>query len=68
MAVAKKCDVCGEYYDYFTNPDIVNHVDFQHIDEDGDVTRDNIKGYDICGKCVTAIYNLIKSRGKGGTT
>lgn len=61
MGAAKKCDVCGAYFDFQTGEDIINAFSYQHNDEAGTCVK-SLRTYEICNNCVAAFNKLIKER------
>lgn len=62
MAIAKKCDICGVYYDSYNehyNKEKTNGFMFLNIDIHGKYYAGNPT--DCCPKCMEAIRNYIKS-------
>ena len=59
MAVAKKCDVCGKFFDFHQKEDIINAFSFQHNDAMGNEQK-KIKSYELCSDCVNAINAKLK--------
>lgn len=69
MAIARKCDRCGAFYDeyqntkYFNNGrDGVNGVQFVHIDRQKYAEGTKNDTYDLCPCCLEAIHQYIKSK------
>ena len=60
MAVAKKCDICGAYYDPYNwkEFDPPNGFMYLNIDNEGDYEKG--EPYDCCPNCMDRIENFIK--------
>ena len=61
MAKARKCDICGEYYDGYNLKNGSNGITFIRIHDDGSYTRvsDLI---DLCPKCRVNVSALINGK------
>ena len=56
MANAKKCDRCGEYFDYSSKG-------FNHLMLDNSYRLgNNIKSFDLCPKCMDVLGSWLKSK------
>lgn len=62
MALAKKCDICGTFYDLYNhknNKDKLNGFMFLNIDESGRYFSHN--PVDCCPTCMESIQRYINS-------
>jgi len=60
MAAAKKCDVCGKFYDVYNHkqdPNNPNGIMFVNIDGKGDYYRGTPT--DLCPSCLTHVKSFI---------
>lgn len=65
MSLAKKCDICGSYYDFEKEAKIygnsykkANGISLEVIDERGDVEMTKLT-MDCCPTCINYIHELI---------
>lgn len=63
MAVSKKCDICGKYYDP-VNSGSANWIAFCKLK---DVSYSILNTLDCCDDCLEAVQNFIKERGEINT-
>ena len=69
MAAARKCDICGKFYEPYNNmyidyscrknPDHTNGFTLLNIVNDGDFATTNIQ--DCCPECMESIKRYIES-------
>ena len=72
MANAKKCDICGKFYDHYGSKNPVNFkvmepnmIDLGYEDKDGADTWTN--QIDCCPTCMKSIQDHIDNLKKGNT-
>ena len=52
MALAKKCDRCGKFYEWYVSDDGANAVGLCQVNRIGDRWIVNKSGYDLCPECL----------------
>ena len=65
MALARKCDICGGFYDWVNGDDIPNNMTLSRFGPNSSIS-DWSKKYDICPDCYTAINECMEML-KGGS-
>ena len=60
MAEAKKCDICGKFYDYYADVKlddgtVMHGCKIQFRTEDNKLCGD----YDLCQDCMTKVHTLL---------
>lgn len=58
MANAKKCDICGKFYDFY----ITNHTDPRHINGVGffEIDRKSASAREILDSCPECLYKILE--------
>lgn len=68
MAMARKCDRCGGYYEEYNRKkrfvDPVNAVAFVSRHRDGGWTGDKRDSFDLCPNCLEAVANFVRGEEK----
>lgn len=59
MAIAKKCDICGAFYDY-ASENQHNAIAFGRIDHEYDFIYSNKNTMDCCPSCLESIKSHIE--------
>lgn len=65
MSVAKKCDICGKFYEPDADDRFVNLI-IKSIDKTLKAVEYTKVDVDICPECLDAVMNLLKERGYRG--
>ncbi len=68
MAIAKRCDRCGKFYEYYSTDDNANAVGLCLINKIGDAWIVKKSVYDLCPECLLAFdafINPLKQEVKG---
>lgn len=60
MAVALKCDICGEFFEY--DPGIPNIIEYYHRNKNGGCS--GFKKVDCCPVCFGEITKVFEERSK----
>lgn len=58
MAVAKKCDACGQFYEYDSYESHANGISMVHFDEQSRPTK-TINKYELCPECMEQINAIV---------
>ena len=58
MSLAKKCDICGKLYEYYSGK---NGLSIECVNMRGVVDR-TTRTYDCCPECMEALEKFIKER------
>lgn len=60
MALAKRCDRCGKFYEYYITTDKVNAVGLFKISQNGNIWAPDKSGYDLCPECLREFEDFMK--------
>lgn len=66
MALAKKCDTCGRFFEFDRYSNKHNGFMYVRFNNIGTLYDDNVP-YDCCPECMEKIQNFIKGLKKGET-
>ena len=61
MALAKKCDRCGQYYNHYplgNEPGIYNAIRQARVDSVGTIVREG-SHLDLCPKCMDDLFHFL---------
>lgn len=63
--LAKKCDICGNYFDESLDKESINMISFgNRIGQCCFANCKELETFDACPNCVTSVYLHIKSKEK----
>lgn len=57
MALARKCDICGEFFEY--DPNGCDEISFRNLDKNRSTSE--LEEYDCCPNCMESIKNYIET-------
>ena len=67
MAIAKKCDRCGNYYDTNTKYEVPDCLNTRYVNGISTLVSFNFNyvtergiSYDLCDKCLESFYNWLE--------
>lgn len=63
MSLAKKCDICGKLYEYYTTTDDTIGFKLVRFSPTG-TTHENIDFFDCCPNCMAELNKFINSHKK----
>ena len=63
MAIARKCDRCGKFYDYYPKGYDIQYNGVQRIYRDRGESLRHSTAYDLCPECMNA-FDEFMSKGK----